>query len=365
MKNKLWLISVLFILFAAKCFANPIENEIYRYTVQDLWGLDAKACFPDSNIATFKQIAKISKATFGSIAEQINNRYPSADTLKYEWQNDDSFVLDRDTSLIGLKFNKPHMSGMRFVFVDSLNRIVYCAKKEYKDSFSQISFQGKVYINPDHFSYWDSLTPKNWNLLLSGNDELFDTLPYEIAYYQLVQALIDNKKIKPPIEVLPSNCFFTIKKSYYYFSDKHRLCIYDLASKKLITYQVPLDNQIIKTIMTQSQPHTYFKKFNVYSNEYIDYLNFSGVVGNYIVFSNWDGWTTILVDMRTNKVYTFTSENISNKLNIKDISDPSATSDFSEVWSGYQIFVTENNVYYFMETTPGGYYVVKMILSRS
>lgn len=333
------IICLLTIALIISCSAtqNP-DNQQPRY--DNLWLLDQDKYLPDDSTMKITQIAYFEKGVIDrirvSLSEDFNTFMPDLYCISME-----------DSLMFGLfcdYFNyKTKISRQGIVLIDTSGRFIR-SSNTYKLLRGPFTYKNKQFYETPQLAGESSGGNMSFKqLFITRDSDIRDTISYKNSYLELTEQLIKHEFVTQLTMVLPGYCYFTEDKSYAYDEKGKCLYIYDLQSKDVRKFSIPTDDPVLnKTIFSFSS-----------------HMQFVGVLSHYIVYKAVPGYyTTALYDMQSNKFYTFLSTTISDRMNITDVEK------FMYGYSGYQMILLKDKLYYTVRTESGDIYLIQLELLK-
>jgi uncharacterized membrane protein len=314
------------------------DNQRPRY--DNLWLLDQDKYIPDDSTMKLTLIAYFEKGVFDRVSVSLSEDF-------------DTFIPDlycismEDSLLFGLFctfFNyKTKISRQGIVLIDTSSRLIR-SSNTYELLRGPFTYKNKQFYETPQLaaeSMDGNMSFKQ--LFITRDSDIRDMISYKNSYLELTEQLIKHKFVTHLSMVLPGYCYFTEEKSYAYDTNGKCLYTYNLQSKEVTKFSLSADDPILnKTIFS----------FN-------SHMQFVGVLGHYIVYKADPGYyTTALYDMQSNKFYTFLSTTISDRMNITNVVS------FKYGYSGYQMILLNDKLYYTVRTENGDVYLIQLELLK-
>jgi hypothetical protein len=306
----------------------------------NLWLLDQDKYLPDDSTMKLTRIAYFEEEVIDRVSESLSEDF-------------DTYIPDlycisiEDSLLFGLfcdYFNyQTKVSRQGIALIDTSGRFVR-SSETYELLRGPFTYKNKQFYETPQLaaeSMDGNMSFKQ--LYITRDSDNLDLNSYKDSYLDLTEQLIKHKFVTQHTMVLPGYCYFTEEKSYAYDQKGKCLYIYDLQSKEVSKFSIPTDDPILNRTIFSFNSH----------------MEFVGVLGHYIVYKADPGYyTTALYDMQTNKLYTFLSTTLSDKMNIKNVEE------LVYGYSGYQMILLDDKLYYTMRTESGDIYLVLLELLK-
>lgn len=332
-------ICLLTVAFIMSCSAtqNPY-SQLPGY--DNLWLLDQDKYLPDDSTMKLTRIAYFEEEVIDRVSESLSEDF-------------DTYIPDlycisiEDSLLFGLfcdYFNyQTKVSRQGIALIDTSGRFVR-SSETYELLRGPFTYKNKQFYETPQLaaeSMDGNMSFKQ--LYITRDSDNLDLNSYKDSYLDLTEQLIKHKFVTQHTMVLPGYCYFTEEKFYAYDQKGKCLYIYDLQSKEVSKFSIPTDDPILNRTIFSFNSH----------------MEFVGVLGHYIVYKADPGYyTTALYDMQTNKLYTFLSTTLSDKMNIKNVEE------LVYGYSGYQMILLDDKLYYTMRTESGDIYLVLLELLK-
>jgi hypothetical protein len=336
----------------SSCLAQ-IDSGKHEY--RSLWNISESIYLPIDIPISFDLLAKFSAAYFDSLDNQM-----SQDKLGFFIPLSETFISDRDTFIIGFHYSYEsneyiHFKGIKtdlkamlggVIASDDFGKIRLVSPVEYRGLRQPSNFKGMTAMRLDSetntISNYSKL-PLTRNSVFDGVNKIADQEPIINAYQELYTALYTDGYLQGDLDFRFFDFYFTKTSSYCYDRINKRIYTYHESSKELTYYTLPKNNEVIKRLGIAVEEELYF----------------SASVNDYLVFSTpVQDWCIMIVDTKSDKVYLFYTEYITNKVGVIDVKP------IGNGGSGFSIYPTDDNVYVKAITQDGSFYVIRVNLDR-
>lgn len=314
----------------------PIPSE------ENFWNLDENQYLHFVESLKCEQIAII-------IERDLQKKYEKLDSAFSGFNLPNTFVIDEDFISIGIHYmiRKDNIMCTKLLRTDLSTNLINLSSESFYGLENHKYFKGSVCFhtvdiddNKEHTE--DYTNDAYWNVLYHDNTLVYNTKILNGDLLKLRNRLLSSKSIHNAADITPNNCFFG-KDIYYAYNPKtHVLFRYNLISDEVVTYNFLTGNPIYERDVLGKR----------------GIFDFQGVCQDYAVFTQYDNWITVMVDLKTNSPYIFKSTKISDKFGIRGVMGQGYGS------SGVNVYVSENHIYYFFMLDQKGHegdtYIVKL-----
>lgn len=348
MKKVIVLTSVLLVLaINTTCSAQIVSS---NHSFRDLWNIPESKYLPTDTPISYDLIAEFNKAYFDSLENKMSQSKPG-----FFIPLGDSFISDRDTLSIGFPYSyetneyisntdiKRRLSGLIITDINgdniAISPIGYSMLRDPANfkgmtSFRVSSDSGFFQDNPELRLQGDSV--------FEGVFKVADREPILEAYQALYKSMESNAYLQSKTAYQNYDFYITKDKSHCYDKKNRKLYTYHVCSDMLSVYALPERNEVINHI----------------GND-IESLHFIAIVNGFLIFSDpTQYWCVMIVDTKSDKVYLFYTEYITNMVGVKDV-EPIGNGG-----SGFSIYPTDDNVYVKAITQDGSFFVIRVNLNR-
>ncbi|PKN77874.1 MAG: hypothetical protein CVU48_10080 [Candidatus Cloacimonetes bacterium HGW-Cloacimonetes-1] len=314
----------------------PVPSE------ENFWNLDENQYLP------FVDSLKCESITFLQVSD-IQNKFAKLDPAFRGFNLPNTFVLDDDSFSIGIHYmiRKNNNICTKLLRTDLSTNLINLSSESFYGLQNPKYFKGSVYFHTYDFpgnkdSTEDYTNDDFWNILYNDDTLVYNTKLLNGDLQKLRNKLLSSKSIQNAADITPNNCFFG-KDIYYAYNPKtHVLFKYNLISDEVVTYNFLTGNPIYERDVLGKR----------------GIFDFQGVCQDYAVFTQYDNWITVMVDLKTNSPYIFKNTRISDKCGIRGVMGQ----EYGD--SGVEVYVSENHIYYLFSLDQKGHeldtYIVKL-----
>ena len=314
----------------------PVPSE------ENFWNLDEKQNLPFVDKLICEPIATL-------IVSDLQNKFAKLDSAFSGYNLPNTFVLDEDSISIGIHYMIRRDNNMctKLLRTNLSTNLINLSSQSFYGLGNPKYFKGSVCFHTYDFSankdYTEDYTKDAfWNVHYNNDTLVYDTKLLKGDLLKLRNRLLSSNNIQNAADITPNNCFFGKDKYYAYNPKTHVLFEYNLISDEVVTYNFLTGNPIYERDVLGKR----------------GIFGFQGVCQDYAVFTQYDNWITVMVDLKTNSPYIFKSTRISDKCGISGV----LGQDYGS--SGVDVYVSENHIYYLFALDQKGHefdtYIVKL-----
>jgi len=313
----------------------PVPSE------ENFWNLDENQYLPFVDSLICEPIAAL-------IESDLQYKFAKLDPAFSGFNLPNTFILDDDSISIGIQYmiRKGNMCS-KLLRTDLSTNLINLSSESFYGLENPKYFKGSVCLHTYDFSFNEDSTEDYtkdafWNVLYNDDTLVYNTKLLNDDLLKLRNRLLLSNNIQNATDITPNNCFFGKDKYYAYNPETHVLFEYKLISDEVVTYNFLTGNPIYERDVLGER----------------GIFGFQGVCQDYAVFTQYDNWITVMVDLKTNSPYIFKSTRISDKCGIRGVMGQGYGS------SGVDVYVSENHIYYLFMLDQKGLefdtYIVKL-----